>query len=48
MKKPNNHEKAESKKYEAYEKKQPGYAKSDKSGKSCNTGKSWKSFKGCK
>lgn len=55
MKKPYNsnkesgsHEKSESKRYEGYEKKQKGYSDSNKSDKGCSTGKSWKSYKGCK
>lgn len=41
-------ERAESARYESYERKQPGYSKSDRSDKGCSTGKGWKSFKGCK
>ena len=40
-------ERAESARYESYERKQPGYKKSDSSDKGSSNGRSWKGYKGC-
>lgn len=42
------HEKAESREYEKYERKQSGYDKSGRSEHSKSCGKDWKGYKNCK